>query len=173
MAGLAGLAFSQDGRTSTTSERKTLLRQLSKVVAVTAAAVGLALGIAASAAPAHAALAPSSRCAVAKRKAAVKRLRAIDACFAKPPQPPDPECLAKADGKFQREFLSIEARGGCVPETGDAPGVGHLVDQCEAALVQVLPGTCLAAGSECGGLGAFCCTGLVCSGRLGELPHCN
>lgn len=149
------------------------MRRLSKVVTLAAAAVGLALGIAASAVPVHAALPASSRCAVAKRKAAVKRLRAIDACFSKLPQPPDPECVAKADGKFQRDFLSIEARGGCVPETGDAPGVARLVDQCESGLVQILPGMCLEAGSLCGGLGASCCTGLLCRARLGELAHCS
>ena len=103
----------------------------------------------------------------------MKRLRAIDACFSKLPELPDPECLAKADGKLQREFLSIEARGGCEPETGDALAVEHVVDQCEVALVRALPGTCLAAGSPCGGLGGLCCTPLVCSGVLGQSPHCN
>lgn len=150
-----------------------LLEQSSTVLSVTIAALSLALGIAASATTAQAVLPASSRCAVAKRKAAVKRLRAIDTCFSHPPEAPDPECRAKADAKFRREFLTIEARGGCVPETGDASGVERFVDQCEAGLVRLLPGACLEAGSECGGLGASCCAGLVCSGPLGQPPHCN
>ena len=157
-------------------ERKdTLVKPISNRIALAAAAVGLAVGIAASAAPVHAAVPPSFRCAVAKRKAAVKKLHAVDACFAKPATlttPPDPECLAKADQKLQQEFLRIEASGGCQPETGDAGIAARLVDQFEATLVRTLPGRCVASGSPCEAT-APCCNVFCVGGEIGQTPVCR
>jgi hypothetical protein len=156
------------------------------------ALVGLAAVLVASAVPASAgaeprtatvepakvaALVPAGfRCVVAKRKAAVRKLRAIDACYGKPsslnPQSPDPTCLTNAELRFHREFQRIEASGDCVPQTGDEPAVSNVVDQCEGKLLQALPGMCLEAGSPCG-TGTSCCAGLVCLGAIGQPPSCR
>jgi hypothetical protein len=157
-------------------ERRTTLRPISNGIAVTVAAVALAVGIAASAAPAHAALPPNIRCAVAKRKAAVAKLRAINACFGQAApmttQPPDPTCLANADRTFQKKFLRIEARGGCLPATDDALDVGRIVNQCEVGLVRFLSGVCLEAGSPCT-LATPCCSGLCAGGEIGQVAVCR
>src|SRR5262249_55563772 len=88
--------------------KETHMELISKRLATTVAALGLMLGIVAAAAPAHAAAPANIRCAVAKRKAAVKELRVIDACFAKrAPDAPDPTCLASAHDKLQKEFVRI------------------------------------------------------------------
>jgi len=151
------------------------VKQISNGLALTAAVMGLVASLAASAAPAHAAAPANIRCAVAKRKAAVKKLHAVDACFGKPPttttQPPDPACLAKAEQKFQQEFSRIEARGGCVPETGDAATATRVVDQCETSLVRALPGRCVASGAPCE-TSAPCCSGL-CSAVIGQVAFCR
>jgi hypothetical protein len=150
---------------------KTILRRL----AVTAAAVVLTAGLVASASPAHAALPPNIRCAVAKRKSAVKGLRAVNACFAKPATPgapfPDPACLARADQTMQQEFARAEAGGGCLPVTGDEPIAERVVDQCETNLVRSLPGMCIASGSPCSNI-APCCN-RFCIGELGQDPVCE
>ncbi|HZR80607.1 MAG TPA: hypothetical protein VFD92_05880 [Candidatus Binatia bacterium] len=147
-------------------------------IAVAAATLGLAVGLVASAAPARADLLPNFRCAVAKRRAALKRLRAVDACFAKVAgpnaQPPDPACIAAANHKLQQEALRIEARGGCQPETGDEFPMERVTDQCESNLIRQVPGTCTEAGQECGGpVAAPCCTGLLCRAVLGQPAFCG
>ena len=147
------------------------MKKISNGLAVIAVAIGIVTAIGASTAPAHADVSPAFRCAVAKRKAAVKNLHAINVCFADPATPTqgaDPACLARADAKLQKDFARIEANGGCQPQTGDEDNVENLVQQCEGALVRNLPGVCLEAGSMCGGGTAPCCAGLRCSIILGQ-----
>lgn len=144
---------------------------VSRRILKTVAALGVAVTIVAASVAAHAAPPANIRCALAKRKAAVKELRAIDACFAKhAPDAPDPTCLASAQQKLQQEFLRIEARGGCSPATGDEPGVERLVDQCEAGLVRFLPGACLAGGEPCSQ--TMPCCSLRCISRIGQQSFC-
>jgi hypothetical protein len=146
------------------------------LILTAAAVVVLAAGIAVSATPTHAALAPNVRCAVAKRKSATKRLRAIDACFAKPAAPgapfPDPACIARADQKMQQEFARIEAGGECMPQTGDELIAKRVIDQCEANLVRSLPGMCIASGSPCSST-APCCSGFCVGVVDGAPPFCQ
>jgi len=196
---ILGLVTGAGHRASERTDRRSIVRigrrmhrSWTKTLLAPFALVGLAAGIAASAAPAQAsadtriveietagiaALVPGHECALAKRKAALRRLSAINACYKRPPQlgnqQPNPMCLTKADQRFQRDFLRIEANGACVPATGDAAAVESLVDECAVGLVILLPGTCQAAGSSCGGSNPPCCTGLVCSGAIGQSPRCN
>lgn len=145
---------------------------ISKRIVRTVAALGLAVGIVAATGAAHAAAPPNIRCAVAKRKAAIKELRAIDACFAKhAPDAPDPTCIASAQQKLQKEFLRIEGQGGCSPATGDEPGAERLVDQCESGLVRFIPGACLPGGTPCS-MTVPCCS-LRCVGRIGQESVCT
>jgi hypothetical protein len=148
------------------------LSPISKRIVLMVAALGLVVGSVAATTPAHATTPPNIRCAVAKRKAAIKELRAIDACFAKhAPDAPDPTCIAGAEQKLQKEFLRIEAQGGCSPATGDEPGVDRIVNQCEAGLVRFLPGACLAGGEPCSTT-TPCCS-LRCIGRIGQDAVCT
>lgn len=142
-------------------------------IALTVLAAGLVLGVAA--APAHAAAPANIRCAVAKRKVAVKKLHAVDACFGKSTltaQPADPACLAKANQKLEREFARLEASGDCQPETGDAGVAERVVDQCEATLARTLPGRCVASGAPCESA-APCCGGFCIGGEVGQTPVCR
>jgi len=149
------------------------MRRISRSILLTAAAVAV---LAASGAPAHAAVGANVRCAVAKRKAAIKRLNAGEACLDKPPgngtPPPDAACVAAADQRFQRDFARIEAKGGCIPEN-DEPVVKRDVDQCETSLVRLLSGVCEPAGEACSGE-VPCCAGLVCVvSDIGQTGVCN
>lgn len=145
---------------------------ISKRAVLTVVALGLTAGLVAATTTAHAATPANIRCAVAKRKAAVKKLHAIDACFAKhAPDAPDQTCLDAAEQKLRKEFLRIEAKGGCSPATGDEPGVERLVDQCEVGLVRFLPGMCLAGGTPCST--TIPCCSLRCVARLGQEGVCT
>ena len=138
--------------------------------------LGLAAGMAASVAPAEAAD-PALRCALDKRKAALKKMSAINACFRERPQLgnpiPNPTCLDDASETFRKAFQRIEARGGCLPETGDADVVEDFIDESGLRLVLLLQGACQPAGAVCGGGNPLCCTGLVCTGVIGHPPSCN
>jgi hypothetical protein len=140
-----------------------LMRGTLKSILLVAAAIGASAAIVALAVPAQAVATPSVRCAVAKRKASITRLRAIDACLSKPPgngtPPADPACVAAADQRFQRTFARIEAKGGCMPE-GDEPVAARVVDQCESSLLRLLSGICQPTGSACS-VDVPCCN-LVC-----------
>ena len=139
-------------------------------------ALSLASGIAASAKPAHAASSPAITCAAAKRRSSIKRLRAIDSCFTdairRDLQDPDPACIAKADQASQRQFQRLEKSGGCQPMTGDEPAAERVVDRCEASLIQLLPGTCIEAGSPCSNT-VPCCGGLCSISTIGEVGVCQ
>ena len=116
-------------------------------------ALSLAAGIAASAAPAHAASSPAITCAAAKRRSSIKRLRAINTCFTNAIrldlQDPDPACIAKADQASQRQFQRLEKSGTCQPMTGDEPVAEVIMNRCEASLLEGLPGACIESGSPC------------------------
>jgi hypothetical protein len=141
------------------------------------ALIGMAAGAAVRATPAGATTPESVHCAYAKQNAALKRLRAVNACYRAPSQlstqPPSPACLDRANERFQRDFLRIESMNECVPVTGDAAAAANLADQCALNLVRVLPGMCLQAGSLCSGMFTPCCAGLVCSGAIGQSPTCQ
>jgi hypothetical protein len=147
------------------------MKKILNGIGAIAMAIGVVTAIGAFAMPARADVAPGFRCAVAKRKAAVKNLHAINVCFADPATPTqgaDPACLARADAKLQKDFARIEANGDCQPQTGDEDIVENVVQQCEGALVGTLPGVCLEAGSMCGRGTAPCCAGLRCTIIFGQ-----
>lgn len=115
------------------------------------------------------------RCAFAKQRALVRKIAALLECerdALRTGTTIDPACTADAAAKLASDFAKAEARGGCVPE-GDAAALEPIADQCSTRIGVPLQGTCTEAGEECGGGNAPCCTGLVCRGRLGELPTCG
>jgi hypothetical protein len=117
------------------------------------------------------------KCAAAKQKAALRRLNAINACMRRPAQlggqTQNPNCIDKAKARFEREYATIEARGGCLPTTGDQPIVAGIADECALKLTIALPGSCQAAGDACGGSNPPCCDGLVCKAVIGQSPRCG
>jgi hypothetical protein len=141
---------------------------------VVSVAAGLLL-LASSAPPARADGTPALRCAFAKQRALVRKIASLLDCqreALRAGTAVDPQCIDAAARKLASDFAKAEARGGCVPE-GDAASLEPLADQCSQRIFVPLQGTCTEAGEECGGGAAPCCTGLVCRGRLGELPTCG
>jgi hypothetical protein len=68
---------------------------------------------------------PAQKCAAAKLRAATHKVNAELRCQKKALNkavPVDPECLAKAQAKFEAAFAKAEAKGGCKTE-GDAAAV--------------------------------------------------
>jgi hypothetical protein len=145
---------------------------MSKSILIVAAAIAT---IGASGTQSHAVVPPNVRCAVAKRKASIKRLQAIEACLDKAPgsgtPPADPACVAAADQHFQLAFARIEAKGGCVPE-GDEPTVKRSVDQCETGLVRLLSGVCQPSGSPCS-VDIPCCNLFCVVSEIGQTGVCQ
>lgn len=144
------------------------LRSRAKVALVAVLVLGAAPGSAL-------AMTRALRCAFAKQRATVRYVDALLACdrSALMTQTPiDPDCTLTATEHFDRAFQKAEMRGGCAIE-GDGPGiiqgVGRFVQQIEVQL----QGSCSGAGDVCGGGAAPCCTGLVCSGALGQDPTCH
>lgn len=83
---------------------------------------------------------PAVKCAVAKIKAAGKEAEAKLKCHSSAfgrGQPVDARCLTKAGNKLLQAFQRAEARGGCAT-TGDATGIGAIVDQLVDAVVDRL-----------------------------------
>ena len=90
---------------------------------------------------ANAATDPGVACAVAKHKAAVKKLSEKMKCHdnaLKKGEAVDPACLTKAEGKFDDSFAKAEAKGGCV-STDDAPTIEATIDDMLVELLQALP----------------------------------
>ena len=124
---------------------------------------------------AHAQSPASLRCAFAKQRALVRKIANLLECerdALRTGTTIDPACTADAAAKLASDFAKAEARGGCVPE-GDVTFLEPVADQCSQRIGVPLQGTCTEAGDECGGGAAPCCTGLVCRGRLGEVPTCG
>lgn len=141
---------------------------------VVSVAAGLLL-LASSVPSAHADGSPALRCAFAKQRALVRKIAALLECereALRDGAAVDPQCTSAAAAKLANDFAKAEARGGCVPE-GDAAALEPVADQCSQRIFVPLQGTCTEAGEVCGGGAAPCCTGLVCRGRLGELPTCG
>jgi hypothetical protein len=115
------------------------------------------------------------RCAFAKMRAALKKATALNVCLREAlasNTAPDPACLDAVDARFHATFEKLDARGGCVL-TGDANRIGRLVNQFSIDLVRGLDGTCLPAGSSCGGVLTPCCAGLSCEAEIGEDATCR
>lgn len=118
---------------------------------------------------------PALNCAFAKQKAAVKKTAALLSCDRKAlaaQTPIDPACVAAADARFASSFQKIEARGGCAP-AGDVAVIEFFVDRCAEELEFELQGVCTEVGAPCGQEAPPCCTGVVCSGRIGQTPTCR
>ncbi|HZR80907.1 MAG TPA: hypothetical protein VFD92_07400 [Candidatus Binatia bacterium] len=184
-AGMAGLETASSRNSTSDIDRvtETIVRPLPRrrsrnLLRVAAGFALLALAAVGAAAPARAYATgnPAFECAVAKQKAALRRLQSVNRCVRGPSQlgnqQPTPVCLTRAQERFEQDFMRIEANGGCVPSTGDANEVGQFADQCALGIAARLPGTCLQAGSLCGG-GPPCCAGLACVGQIGQLPVCQ
>lgn len=138
-------------------------------------AVATVLLVATAPSPARAGLSPGLRCAFDKQRIAIKvtgmQLACQRAALLKL-TPVDPACTDAATANLETAFLKIEAKGGCVA-VGDGPGTAFAAERFAQQLASALSGTCLPAGSLCGGGPAPCCTGLVCRGALGQEPHCG
>jgi hypothetical protein len=138
-------------------------------------AVAVTLLVAPAPQPAHAGLTKGLKCAFAKQRVALKTTGALLTCERKAltaQTPVDPTCIAVAIGRFEEAFRKIEMKGGCEP-AGDADAIELIVDRCAQQLGQQLQGTCSASGEACGGGAPPCCTGLVCSGVIGQPPTCK
>jgi hypothetical protein len=95
------------------------------------------------AAPAAAAPTPAQRCAVAKSKAAGKKVGAKLKCVQKAilagDAAPDPGCVAAADAKFDAAVATAEGKGGCLTN-GDANSIDAAVDNCVGDISELTPG---------------------------------
>lgn len=83
---------------------------------------------------AHAASTDAERCASAKMKAASQAWSAKGKCYAKAlasSSAVDPECLSKAQTKFDSAFAKVEANGGCSITANAAPIRAKLDDGVE------------------------------------------
>lgn len=79
-------------------------------------------------------------CAVAKSKAAVKKLAAKVKCFQRvfpDGVVPDPACLAAAEAKFNAAIAKAEEAGACTLSAG-GPAIEDGVDACSSVLVSPL-----------------------------------
>src|SRR5436189_1453975 len=80
----------------------------------------------------HAGATPAGKCAIAKNKAAVKKVAAKGKCwqkaFALGAPTPDSTCLSDAETKFSAAIAKAEAKGGCTTVPGDASAIESAVD---------------------------------------------
>lgn len=114
------------------------------------------------AAPVHAA-SPTSTCAAAKHKAAAKRMSDKVKCHGvalKKGTVVDPECLAKADAKFEDAFSKAQLKGGC-STADDADDIGAMIDGTLASLITAVPGEAL----SCPDANPGNCSGCLTCGR--------
>jgi hypothetical protein len=93
---------------------------------------------------AHSAPTPAEACAIAKNKAAVKKVAARAKCWQKAiaagEAAASPDCLAAAETKFAGAIAKAESKDGCLV-TGDASEIGSAADSCIDGLVAVTPPT--------------------------------
>jgi hypothetical protein len=103
----------------------------------------LVLGLALGSGLAHAAATPGQKCAVAKNKAASKKVVAKLKCWQKAIAAgldnADAACLTAAETKFTDSISKAEAKGGCAI-SGDAAAIESAVDTCVGDLVALTPG---------------------------------
>ena len=119
----------------------------------TLCAVGLAALCLTWVAPGRAAETPAQKCAVAKNKAAAKKVAAKLKCWeqalAKGAASPDMACLMAAETKFTTAIMKAEAKGGCVV-TGDASRIEGVADTCVSDIVNKTPPVaCQVANFQC------------------------
>ena len=113
-------------------------RRLGKLATTIAAAV---FGIGFLTAAVAVAADPGATCAIAKQKAAAKKLNDKVKCHGKALKkgsPVDPVCLTKAEEKFNASFTKAEDKGGCLT-TSDAAAIETIIDNTLAALLAALP----------------------------------
>jgi hypothetical protein len=98
----------------------------------------------------HAGATPAQKCAVAKQKAAAKKVSAKLKCWQKAiaagTASADPACLTTAETKFTTAVAKAETKGGCV-ETGEAGVIENTVDTCVNNIVARTPSTNPCSGS--------------------------
>src|SRR5262249_14011206 len=88
----------------------------------------------------HAGATPAEKCAVAKNKAAVKKVAAKAKCwqkaFASGASTADSTCLNNAEMKFSTAIAKAEAKGGCaILITDDASAIESAADTCVNSIV--------------------------------------
>lgn len=85
---------------------------------------------------AHPGQTPQQKCAIAKNKAAAKKIAAKLKCQQKALEvgAVDPACLTAAETKFNGAIAKAEATGECAV-TGDGPTIESAVDACVSAIV--------------------------------------
>jgi hypothetical protein len=90
----------------------------------------------------HASATPGQKCAIAKSKAASKKIDAKIKCwqkaFAKGVSTADASCLMAAETKFTDSIMKAEAKGGCIA-MGDAGTIEGVADACVTNVVAVTP----------------------------------
>src|SRR5262245_14884322 len=116
--------------------------------------VAMLVVLVASAGLIHAGSTPAQKCAVAKSKAAVKKIAAKAKCWQKAiatgASTADPTCLTAAETKFNTAIAKAEAKGGCV-NIGDASNIESAANICVANIVALTPATplCIPNGNFC------------------------
>ncbi len=116
-------------------------------------AMALPIVLAVSAGILHASATPAQKCAVAKNKAAAKKIGAKLKCwqkaFATGATSADTACLMAAEMKFNTAIGKAEAKGGCAV-TGDGNAIEGAADKCVSNIVTLTPTvTCQAANMTC------------------------
>ena len=101
----------------------------------------------------HAGSTPAEKCAIAKSKAATKKIAAKMKCWQKAMATGAPSadmaCLMAAETKFDTAIQKAEAKGGCV-STGEEMRIESVADKCVSSIVSVTPTvTCQAATLTC------------------------
>ena len=129
--------------------RASSTRRARAVVVVFVAAIVFAR----PAAVVHARATPAAKCAVAKNKAAAKKILAKLACWqkalAKDLPDADPDCLTAAETKFSAAIQKAEKKGGCVV-AGDEANIEGIADTCVSNVVGLTPGVaCQTANLSC------------------------
>jgi hypothetical protein len=115
----------------------------------------------------HAGSTPAQKCAVAKNKAAVKKIGAKAKCWQKAiatgASTADPTCLTAAETKFDAAIAKAEAKGGCA-NVGDASNIEGAADACVADIIALTPATplCTPNGNACALSNPGACCSQVC-----------
>lgn len=114
----------------------------------------------------HAGATPSEKCAVAKNKAAVKKLGAKLKCWQKAIgaglTTPDSTCISTAETKFTTAMNKAETKGGC-DFTGDAPTIEAVVNAAVAGLAALTSATPYVCCDCVGDLCAWAVDGVSCT----------
>lgn len=131
------------------------------------------IGLLSTAVAAHAKANPTTKCAIAKRAAVVKKISGKLKCTAVADLKnvaADPVCIAKVESAFQKAITKIESKPGCLT-TGDVTSLETSADGFLTNLLTALPPLCF-------GVNHFCssndqCCSKSCAAIVGNNGACN